>query len=112
MKKIIALLACLILLVSPFCAFNVFAEDSSSDEAETTASQEAEETDSADESSDTESSDSESEEETESRTDDEDPLADADGFEIPTSFYIGGGVIVVFIIASVVVLIMGKPKEK
>ncbi|MCD8328102.1 MAG: hypothetical protein LUC25_03285 [Ruminococcus sp.] len=105
MKRIIALLACLILIVSPFCVFNAFAEDSSSDEAETTAAEE--ETDSADE-----SSDSEAEEETEARTDDEDPLADADGFEIPTSFYIGGGVIVVFIIASVVVLIMGKPKEK
>lgn len=41
-----------------------------------------------------------------------DPFADADGWEIPTSFYIGGGVLGVFIIASIVVLIMGKPKGK
>ncbi len=46
------------------------------------------------------------------RDDDEDPFADVDNFEIPKSFYIGGGVLAVFVIASVVVLIMGKPKEK
>lgn len=49
---------------------------------------------------------------TSSREDEDDPFADADGWEIPTSFYIGGGVLGVFIIASIVVLIMGKPKEK
>lgn len=46
------------------------------------------------------------------RENENDPFADADGWEIPKSFYIGGGVLGVFIIASIVVLIMGKPKEK
>ncbi len=46
------------------------------------------------------------------RENEDDPFADADGWEIPKSFYIGGGVLGVFIIASIVVLIMGKPKEK
>lgn len=46
------------------------------------------------------------------REGEDDPFANADGWEIPTSFYIGGGVIGAFIIASVIVLIMGKPKEK
>lgn len=46
------------------------------------------------------------------REDEDDPFADVDGWEIPTSFYIGGGVLAAFIIASIVVLIMGKPKNK
>lgn len=46
------------------------------------------------------------------RENEDDPFADTDDWEIPKSFYIGGGVLGVFIIASIVVLIMGKPKEK
>ena len=49
---------------------------------------------------------------TNDRENEDDPFANADGWDIPKSFYIGGGVIGVFIIASAVVLIMGKPKEK
>ncbi len=43
--------------------------------------------------------------------DDSDPLSQADEKEIPLSFYIGGGVMVVFVLASVVVLIIGKSKK-
>lgn len=42
---------------------------------------------------------------------DGDPLSQTEEKEIPLSFYIGGGVMAVFILASIVVLIIGKSKK-
>ena len=43
---------------------------------------------------------------------DGDPLSETDDKEIPLSFYICGGVLVVFVLASSVVLIIGKKQKK
>lgn len=43
---------------------------------------------------------------------DTDPFENSGKSDIPLSFYIGGGVLVAFIIASIVVLILGKSDKK
>lgn len=122
MKRIVFCLltaTCVAFSAAGFCwAEDESAAESNDSVAEESAAEDSEVSDDSAEAEDSAEADSESGEsaettaETDDGRDDTDPLESASDTEIPLSFYIGGGVIAAFLVASVVVLILGKKDKK